>query len=224
MAEASALLDELAAHDALLCLHEQQLNVQELAQLSNARAKNVLRWWLVAQHQLMPSTARLQEMLNQLIDAKTDARIKVAIGGGAWLRRYRNLAYIESNVAATPIEMMWKGEHALVLPDQSRLRFEKVKGTTSEVTGLAYKRLGIHTLRVSHRNGGERFKPDANRPTRTLKHLLQDANIPPWQRERLPLIYLDDTLAVVPYIGVASHFQATEDEESLVITWLPPLV
>jgi tRNA(Ile)-lysidine synthase len=38
-------------------------------------------------------------------------------------------------------------------------------------------------------------------------------------RERLPLIYLDDTLAVVPKIGVDCMMQATELDIGLVITW-----
>jgi tRNA(Ile)-lysidine synthase len=43
--------------------------------------------------------------------------------------------------------------------------------------------------------------------------------MPPWLRERLPLIYLDDTLAVVPKIGVDCMMQAAEDDMGLVITW-----
>jgi len=67
--------------------------------------------------------------------------------------------------------------------------------------------------------GGERFKPDLARPTRTLKYLLQEANMPPWHRERLPLVYLDDTLAVVPNVGVNCQMQANKDEQGLVIAW-----
>jgi tRNA(Ile)-lysidine synthase len=44
--------------------------------------------------------------------------------------------------------------------------------------------------------------------------------MPPWLRERLPLVYLDDTLAVVPSIGVDCMMQATERDMGLVITWL----
>ncbi len=218
MAEAAILLDELAAQDALICVQDTQLNLHQVASLTTIRAKNILRWWLVSRQQPLPTSARLQEMLSQLLGAKADAQVKVAIGGGhgAYLRRYQNMAYIETNAGLQLIEMIWKGEPELMLPDQSRLLFTKTKGS-----GLAARRLGIHTLRIAHRIGGERFKPDNNRPTRTLKHLLQEAGIPPWQRECLPLIYCDDTLAVVPTIGVASHLQAGKDEDGLLITWLP---
>lgn len=217
LAEASSLLDDLAQLDAQQCLQGLQLRVDALAQLTPPRARNLLRWWLVSQQQPLPSTQRLQEMLNQLLGAKTDAVMKVAVdsANGVWLRRYQHLAYIEINLPEQPIAMIWQGEDALELPDHSRLLFERKQGS-----GLAAERLGIKKLRIAHRIGGERFKPDIARPTRTLKHLLQEASIPPWQRERLPLIYCDDALAVVPNIGVASHLQATSDEIGLVITWL----
>jgi tRNA(Ile)-lysidine synthase len=111
--------------------------------------------------------------------------------------------------------MIWQGESALELPDGSRLLFERKLGE-----GLAIDRLGVHQLRIAHRHGGERFKPDLHRPTRTLKHLLQESNMPPWLRDRLPLIYFDDALAVVPTIGVSCLMQAAEHELGLVITWL----
>lgn len=216
MSEAADLLEELAELDAVLCVQNQQLNLTELAKLSFPRAKNVMRYWLISQQYLPPSTARLQEMLDQLLSAKPDANLKVAIGGGegASLRRYRNLAYIEQDAPQVMIEMVWQGEPELRLPDGSRLIFQRKTGE-----GLAEKRLGIHTLRITQRSGGERFKPVGVRPTRTLKHLLQEANVPPWQRDRIPLIYCDDALAIVPMVGVASHMQAAPTEEGLMVAW-----
>lgn len=215
MSEAADLLEELAELDAVFCVQNQQLNLTELAKLSLPRAKNVMRYWLISQQYLPPSTARLQVMLDQLLGAKLDANLKVAIGGeGASLRRYRNLAYIENYTPQATIEMVWQGEPELCLPDGSRLIFLRKMGE-----GLAEKRLGIHTLRITQRSGGERFKPVAARPTRTLKHLLQEANVPPWQRDRIPLIYSDDTLAIVPMVGVASHMQAAPTEEGLMVVW-----
>jgi tRNA(Ile)-lysidine synthase len=109
--------------------------------------------------------------------------------------------------------MVWSGEPHLDLPNGGQLHFKQVIGS-----GLALKH-GLTKLRITNRDGGERFKPNALRPTRTLKHLLQEANIPPWQREHLPLIYWHDTLALVPQIGIAHELQASESEQGLQITW-----
>ncbi len=41
--------------------------------------------------------------------------------------------------------------------------------------------------------------------TRTLKNLLQEAAVPEWQREHLPLLYRGERLAWVPGIGIAAE-------------------
>lgn len=216
MAEASSLLDDLATLDAQRCVHDTKVNLLELAKLSEVRAKNLMRWWLAGFGFSLPSKERLDEILQQLLHAKADATIKLVIDAGKVnLRRYQGYAFIEADAKALPIAMIWQGESALELPDGSRLLFERKQGE-----GLAIERLGVHQLRIAHRHGGERFKPDLHRPTRTLKHLLQESNMPPWLRDRLPLIYFDDALAVVPTIGVSCLMQAAEHELGLVITWL----
>lgn len=216
LAESAQLLDQLAELDARSCIQDGQLNVKAMAGLTEPRARNLLRWWLAGHQQTMPSAQRLEEMLRQLLSARADASVKIAVDGeqGVWLRRYRDLAYLESGAATLPLGLMWQGEAELTLPDGSRLVFEEKLGE-----GLAFRRLGINKLRISSRLGGERFRPDANKPTRTLKHLLQESHMPPWQRQRLPLLYCDDTLAVVPGIGVAADMHALAQEPGLVVTW-----
>jgi tRNA(Ile)-lysidine synthase len=219
MAEAADLLDELAQIDAQICVFEGRIDVACLSALSLPRAKNLFRWWLLSLHFLAPSKERLDDMLKQLSNAGADATIKIVLNKATdtYLRRYQGFAYIETNHPehATEIAMIWQGEAALTMPDGTQLVFERKQGE-----GLAVDRLGGHKLRIASRQGGERFKPDLARPTRTLKHLLQEANMPPWLRERLPLIYLDDTLAVVPNIGVDCMMQASEQEIGLVVSWL----
>ena len=219
IAEAADLLDELAQMDTRACVAEGRMNVELLAALSLPRAKNLFRWWLASMDFSAPSKDRLDDMLTQLINASADAALKILLdkASDTYLRRYQGFAYIESNHPeyAFEIAMIWQGEDNLTLPDGTQLVFERKQGE-----GLAIDRLGGHKLRIASRQGGERFKPELARPTRTLKHLLQEANMPPWLRERLPLIYLDDTLAVVPNIGVDCMMQAAEREIGLVITWV----
>ncbi|HEU4708887.1 MAG TPA: tRNA lysidine(34) synthetase TilS, partial [Methylophilaceae bacterium] len=179
-----------------------------------SRARNLLRWWLDSQQQPMPSSVRLDEMLRQLLTAREDAGIKIAVAPNVWLRRYRNLVYLEQAQPVEPFLLKWQGETELTLPDSSTLKFEECSGQ-----GLALKHLESSELRIASRQGGERFRPDHRRPQRTLKHLLQEAGMPPWQREHLPLVYCNDKLAFVPGIGAAAALQAVAGEPGLVITW-----
>jgi tRNA(Ile)-lysidine synthase len=87
--------------------------------------------------------------------------------------------------------------------------------------GLSLAKAASGRVMVRGRNGGERFRPDCRRPTRSLKHLFQEAGMPPWRRQKLPLLYLEDILVAVPGIGVACDFQVPEDELGLVVAWLP---
>ncbi len=224
LAEANELLDALAELDATTLLLNNSLCLNGLAQLAQVRAKNVLRWWFAKNQLAMPSSEHLSEIINQLLNAKADANINIQLNHigqinlssqtqHLTLKRFQHRAYLLAEQSTPVFDLLWTGEAELNLPNGGKLHFKQVMGA-----GLALK-FGMTKLRITNRAGGERFKPNVLRPTRTLKHLLQEANIPPWQRDYLPLIYWHDTLAFVPYIGMANELQATEHELGLEITW-----
>jgi tRNA(Ile)-lysidine synthase len=212
LAEANDLLDTLAKIDAEKLLQNNSLCLQGLTSFDLPRAKNLLRWWFAENQLSMPTSEHLTEIIQQLFTAKPDANIHIQLQNLS-LKRYQQRAYLCAERIAEPFDMVWNGEPLLNLPNGGQLHFKLVTGA-----GLALKH-GMTKLRITNRGGGERFKPDMRRPTRTLKHLLQEANIPPWQREHLPLIYWHDTLALVPNIGIAHELQASENEQGLEITW-----
>jgi len=160
----------------------------------------------------MPSSEQLSEIIQQLFNAKADANINIQLQHLS-LKRYQQRAYLYCDRLVVPFDMVWNGEKILKMPNGSQLIFKQVTGA-----GLALKH-GMTKLRITNRDGGERFKPDVLRPTRTLKYLFQEANIPPWLREQLPLIYWHDTLAFVPHIGIAHELKAAEHEQGIEIIW-----
>jgi tRNA(Ile)-lysidine synthase len=89
----------------------------------------------------------------------------------------------------------------------------------AESRGIAAAAMTRGPVEVRVRAGGERFQPDPQRPRRTLKHLLQEAGVPPWERAGLPLVYCGGTLAFVPGIGVAAALQAGPRERGVVVSW-----
>lgn len=212
MAEASELLEALATQDAEKMLSDDSLCLQMLGQLSVARAKNVLRWWFAQSGLAMPAADHLNEIIEQLLNARKDADLNIKLQH-LYLRKYQQRAYLCEDKTAEPFDMVWHGEAELTLPSGGKLIFRPVLGA-----GLALKQ-GVTILRITNRDGGERFKPDALRPTRTLKYLLQELNMPPWQRMYLPLIYWEDKLACVPGVGVAYGLQAQANESGLEIIW-----
>ena len=237
LAEANALLDELAEQDAQACITVNQpisqLFLPPLMTLSQPRINNVLRWWLAKNHVQMPSTSQLQQISVQLLQAKSDAAIHIKLNcesidnsdetpAELTLKRYQNCAYlIAGNIDNLLLNIAWKNESVIQLPNQGTLTFSQKMGE-----GFAIKHLINKQLVIKNRVGGERFKPDLNRPSRSLKVLLQMSGVPPWQRERLPLIFMDETLVIVPNIGaeknsqlVDANLKAAADEMGLQVFW-----
>ena len=102
-AEASALLDELARHDAGDT--QDGLDRLALAALSPARARNLLRWFLRGEGLRPPSTARLAAMLAQLQTAGADARTRIG-HDGAEIGCYRGRVVVHAAAADPPVASM----------------------------------------------------------------------------------------------------------------------
>jgi tRNA(Ile)-lysidine synthase len=210
-AEAAELLDEVAADDAVMYVGEDGLAIEGLRTLSPARGRNLLRYWLSQHLPALPNTRRLHELYRQLLTARQDAQLRVAVEGGE-VRRYRGHARVARNTGAAPMHASWQGEAELVLPN-GVLTLAPAVGQ-----GLAAAKVGGR-LEIRSRSGGEHFRPDARRPTRSLRHLMQECGMPPWERSALPLIYAGDALVAVPGIGVAAEFQAAPGEGGWLIAW-----
>jgi tRNA(Ile)-lysidine synthase len=109
----------------------------------------------------------------------------------------------------------WHGEPTLNLPQlNGELHFTPAFGQ-----GISQKKLHAAQVTIRLRQGGERLRLHEHGTTRTLKNLLQEHGIPPWQRDTLPLLFCGETLVAVPGIGVAYTYQAKSDEAGMVLKW-----
>jgi tRNA(Ile)-lysidine synthase len=112
------------------------------------------------------------------------------------------------------LAITWRGEPEIAVPSwQGVLRFERTQGE-----GFVPDWLAAEPLELRPRGGGERFKPFATRPSKTLKRLFQDAAIPEFVRARLPLIWRGDRLIHVA--GLGSDVRLTDqDGERIALQW-----
>jgi len=216
-AEADSLLDELAAIDLASAVRAEKLRIAVLASVSPARAKNLLRAYLRTQCLPLLDTDRLQEWLRQLLTARGDSRVALGVAG-LTLRRYRGEAWVEldTEAPAPDWQMTWQGEHEMTLPTLGG----KLVFTPAQGAGISVRKLTQSVVTLRLRQGGEKLKPNCKRPRKTLKHLLQEAAIPPWQRARLPLIYSGENLVAVSGIGIDCPFHAAPGEPGLEISWV----
>ncbi len=216
LAEANQLLDELAQLDAGAALDGQSLSVDALHALSQVRAKNLLRYFLHSQGAPMPQAVQLDEMLKQLCTADIDASVCVSFGD--WqVRRYRARCYVMLALIEFDASLIlnWSGQNTLQWPAMaSRVLFTQTQGL-----GISLAKLNGWPITLRHRLGGETLRLHTQGANRSLKNILQENHIPPWQRQRLPLLYCGTQLVAI--IGVAIHadFQARVGERSLLVSF-----
>lgn len=216
-AESSELLDDLARLDAAQAMQSGTLAVAALTRLSVPRAKNLLRYFLYQRAAPMPQVVQLDDMLHQLCTAAEDAALCIRFGGGEWqLRRYQGKAYALRDPGEFDRDLVlhWRGETELDWPAQeSRIAF-----SVGEGQGISLAKLQQSPVSVRLRKGGERLRPHPNAATRTLKNLMQEQAVPPWLRDRLPLLYCGDELVCVPGVAIAAAFQAVSGEAAILMS------
>ncbi len=214
--ESAQLQEELARHDATSAIHDKNLSVQALARLSVPRAKNLLRHFLKLHGIAAPSATRLEDMLHQLLSAKQDAQIKIPLAPFE-LRRFLGQAWVipALSLPDRSLRWTWQGEKEITLNELGgTLILWPVHGQ-----GISRARLEQAPITLRLRHGGERMQPDCLRPRRSLKNLFQEAGVPPWMRQTLPLLYSGEHLAAGLGIGIDCAYQARPDEPGIMLEW-----
>ena len=184
------------------------LSIQKIKVLSPARQRLVLRAWLSMQGFPLPSTVKLQTILKTILTAREDKQPHIT-WRGIELRRHRDdlcVMFCLHAHDATQI-IPWDLQTPLELRTIGIVQGEKVLGQ-----GL---RAHLKNITVRFRQGGERLCLQGQKNSRELKKLFQEWGVPSWQRDRIPLIYVNDELAMVVGYGVAAEYAAREGEEGV---------
>jgi len=216
------LLNELAAEDLALCNHtKNSLSVTALTRLSLARFNNLIRYFLELNDCLMPSTEQLAQLLLQL-NAADDKNPAVKVGDH-YFRRFKEFLFLTADfedVSNWQIELTLCDTASLIeLPNGlghlccDKTAFTEVKAGTQQVAlPSAEQKMSI---RFAHNN--PKCLPDYRNHTRSLKKVLQELNIPPWQRKRIPFLYYDETLvAAIGFFICQAYIVKTEAKTELI--------
>lgn len=212
--EAQTLLDELAGQDLAAVAAGEGLRLSGVVALSDARRRNLIRYWLRQHGVQAPPTERLSAGITALLEAGADRQPQLVWGGNS-IRRYRDLLLLATAAdRGEPAEsLLWDLRHPLSLPIGTLTAEPTVGG------GLRADLIDAHDLSVRFRCGGERCRPAGRPRSQTLKKLLQEAGVPPWEREVLPLLYVGDEIAAVCDRWVCEGFQAGVGEAGLALRW-----
>lgn len=225
---AQRLLTELAAQDLAATLVDGAVDVARLRAMSLDRAYNLLRHWFAQQGLAMPSTAWLTEMVAQLVEARHDAQLLVT-HPACHIRRHRDRLYITPKLAdlagmRDPDDegVLEKEGESFRWQDEAQIAFPAYGGVLhfepAEI-GFDPAWLRGQALVIDFRKGGERLKLAANRPTRPLKAHYQAADIPAWERARLPVVSSGRHLLFAAGLGMDCHYFAADGLDAVALRW-----
>ncbi|MCK4842897.1 MAG: tRNA lysidine(34) synthetase TilS [Methylococcales bacterium] len=169
------------------------LNITGLLKLEYEKQSLVLRQWLADKQLKMPSEKNLNRIINEVALAKQSASPEVQLKGFC-IRRYRNKLYCLKTIS--PIDagnvQSWATEQ-----QQIELKDGRVITLINSSKGIPKKRWENSQVLLKFRQGAERIVLPDREGGRSLKKIFQEKSVPPWERNNVPLIYLNGRLAVV---------------------------
>lgn len=222
--EASDLLAEYVSAEFNSCRVDDGLSRSALRNLSPAKRMQVFRCWLKSISVQMPSELKLSEIVRQVISVSNDQSVRIGIENG-YVYIYRDLVCFQSEL---PDDLdsrgvircfCWDSHNEISFPEfRGRLVFEYSD------YGIPELELAGYLLTLHWRQGGERMRIGVGRPSRSLKHLYQDAGIPAPTRMQLPLVSNQSGTLFAAGIGMNADYCSEQNRESgcrvIKITWL----
>ncbi len=213
-ADAQVLVEEVADElfsaafnpaDQTLCisrLMEHQLHPQQL----------ILRHWFRHLGLKMPAQAKVERILNEVV-AAAGHRDPVLSGQGYSIRRYRDKLYCLANLSGTDLQLsnerqaVQDAQQDLVWPNGQasiKIAHDQVLSCEPASQGILREQWQKAKVEVRFRRGGEKISLPGRQGHHSLKNLFQEAGIPPWERDAIPLIYLDGMLAAVGDLWISA--------------------
>lgn len=165
------------------------INYERLFKFSVERRNNLLRTWADKNEYSQLEKKHLVEIDKQFFNS--ESKKAEFAWGNACLRRYKQRLYLtpatpnpaKQEVSREPL--IWDLQGPIVLPDGSQLE-----------ANFAGVELGTR-VNVRWRTGNERCRPKGRGRSQSLKKLLQEYELEPWLRDKVPLIFLGDDLIAV---------------------------
>ncbi len=163
-----------------------------------------IRHWLEINGVGVPDEVHLARILREVIGGREDAEPLVhwrdRKGERVEVRRFQcalHLVLGERAEMPSPAVVEWDLQGVLQWP------LSGVGLQAAPVVGGGVRRglLQGGWITVRSRVGGERCRPPGSRQRRTLKNILRERGVPPWERDRIPLLFVGEEL-----VQVVGHF------------------
>ena len=218
--DAENLLLEVADQDfSQCCVEDDCFSIDSLLALSKSRFNNLIRYFLEQNHCIMPSSEQLSQLHLQL--AAADDKNPAVKVGQYYLRRFKGRLFLTADfedVSEWQTDLLLaKTSSKVVLPNKLG-KVNCVITTANEVDeNSQYLKLPKpgQKITISFTHTNPKCLPDYRQHSRSLKKVLQELAIPPWQRKRIPFLYYDDTLVAAVGLFVCQAYMANSKKHPL---------
>ncbi|MFM2485865.1 tRNA lysidine(34) synthetase TilS [Celerinatantimonas yamalensis] len=203
LAQSQQLQGELAEIDLRQYMDAKGRLSEKMSELSSARQVNLLRFWLRQQTGFYPSQYQLQQICQQM-QCAPDRAPKIDINEGS-LRRFQHFwQWVKPLPSATAL--IWSYPFAPINLPRMTLSMEAGGQLRSphinEIVKICFRPdVGTISMRPVGRGG-----------SRTLKKLLQELQIPPWQRDHVPLLFYGEHWVALADQLIDERFIAPETD------------
>lgn len=215
-ADAQVLVEEVADELFSVVFNpvDNTLSISQLMEHHSHSQQLIIRHWFRRLGLKMPAQAKVGRILNEVV-AAAGHRDPLLSGQGYSIRRYRDKLYcLKQPVPEAQQDRVWPAEQASI-----KITDDQTLSCVPASKGILREQWQKAKVEVRFRRGGEKICLSGRQGHHSLKNLFQEAAIPPWERDVMPLIYLDDTLAAVgdKWISATFYSEKTEDCISLLL-------
>ena len=214
-ADAQAVISELAENlfHPIFNADDQTLSIGRLMSYEIPQQQLIIRQWFQALGLKMPALAFVERLQSEVLAAREDSD-PVLFGQAYNVRRYRDRLYCLKSAAPDSVqETLWPaGQTTVKVSDRQSLSY------APSSAGISREQWQNAAIKITARSGGEKIRLPGRSGRHALKKLFQEAGIPPWAREAIPLVYLDDKLAAVGDLWISAEFYSDEEQDCVSLT------
>lgn len=188
------------------------LDLRDLDSHGKERLCNLIRHWLRITVKAIPTRKQLDVLYHELVRAAPDANPVLALDE-IQIRRYAGCLYLCSTRASRqpnpePMEINGPG------------RFEIAGAGTVAVEAKRGQGFLINdSVSIGFRTPGVRCRLAGESVHRSLKRQLQNLNVPPWIRSRVPVVRARGELVAIADLAVCEGFAAARDQTGWALHW-----
>ncbi len=196
--EQQQLINELLADEftQIYQKNDRTLVIASFAQTSVLKQRALLRLWLSELNLPMPSAVQLDQLIQDVIYARQDANPQFKLSDKI-IRRYQHKLYVTEPFAdLTKVKINVTLDQQIELPDNlGFINVTKEKQTLKVQWNQYSARLPLteQPIQIRFAYAGK-VRLTEKQTNEEMKKIWQQLGVPPWQRNRIPLIFYGETL------------------------------